>query len=250
MNWKYQLGRMWSAQKQGILRSSWFPLIGAIQWGTVWPYDVMRLAGTRRLGTILDVGANIGQTAKLLHRFFPRATIHSFEPVPSTYATLRQNVVRLAGVRAHAVALGATDGHARMTAAADAETNAIVTTALAAETCTVPMRTLDGFCRDHGIDRIDILKIDVEGHELQVLAGAADLLQTGRIQCVYAEVGFEEGDAQHTLFDDVRAKLDHHGFGFSGLYEPWRYWGERGRIGFANALFWNRGKRSPEKPAK
>ena len=48
--------------------------------------------------------------------------------------------------------------------------------------------SLDGYCTEHGIERIDLLKLDVEGAELETLEGAAQLLVDGRIRCVLFEV--------------------------------------------------------------
>ncbi len=238
MSWKYLLGRAGNTLREAVLRQPWFPLTNVFPWGIVWPYDVMRFAGTRHLETLVDVGANVGQTALLLHRFFPQATIHSFEPIPATFARLRTQVAHIAQVHPHAIALGAATGSGRMTDEANSELNTAVRTDGAGATCDVTLQTLDSFCEQRAIAQIDILKIDVEGYEMPVLEGATTLLQSGRIRSVYIEVAFEPSDPTHTLFDLVRSHLAARGFAFSGLYEPWRYPESRGRIGFANALFW------------
>jgi hypothetical protein len=49
--------------------------------------------------------------------------------------------------------------------------------------------TLDIYCEERGIARIDLLKIDVEGAELQVLQGAQEMLRARRIGCVAFEFG-------------------------------------------------------------
>jgi predicted sugar kinase len=57
------------------------------------------------------------------------------------------------------------------------------------QTVTVEVATLDAFADAHGIDRIDFLKIDVEGHEKDVIAGASQRLHDGRIGVVQFEYG-------------------------------------------------------------
>jgi hypothetical protein len=52
----------------------------------------------------------------------------------------------------------------------------------------VESRTLDSFCDEQGVDRIDFLKIDVEGYERHVLAGAARLLDEGAISVLSFEI--------------------------------------------------------------
>lgn len=49
--------------------------------------------------------------------------------------------------------------------------------------------TIDDYCEEHGIERIDLLKIDVEGAELQVMKGARRMLKSGRVKCMTFEFG-------------------------------------------------------------
>jgi hypothetical protein len=52
----------------------------------------------------------------------------------------------------------------------------------------VSLSTLGSFCRDHGIQRIDFLKIDTEGNELKVLQGAKSMLQSNSIHSIQLEI--------------------------------------------------------------
>ena len=51
------------------------------------------------------------------------------------------------------------------------------------------LTTLDGYIKENGVEKIDLLKIDVEGHELKVLQGGAIALASGRIRCIQFEYG-------------------------------------------------------------
>ena len=55
------------------------------------------------------------------------------------------------------------------------------------ETVTCTVRTLDEVRRELGVERINLLKIDTEGFDLQVLQGARQSLEEGRIDCIYLE---------------------------------------------------------------
>ena len=62
----------------------------------------------------------------------------------------------------------------------------------------VDVTTIDNYCRDYGIERIDILKSDTQGFDLEVLKGASRLLDQHRIHLVYVEIVF--GKLYHKKF--------------------------------------------------
>ena len=82
---------------------------------------------------------------------------------------------------------------------------------------TVATVTLDGYCQERGIDHIDVLKVDVEGHETQVMAGARELIERRAIDVVILEVDAgraalyrslaEAGYAAYFYDDDAHALL-------------------------------------------
>jgi FkbM family methyltransferase len=163
--------------------------------------DLKRLARVWKsdLSLAFDVGANVGQTVTLLKKLWPRMTIVSFEPAPATFHELQRTIASLSGVSAHNVALGATSGAFDLFCYPEDS----VLTSLAPNapfparfpekydgmvekvTCTV--RTLDEVRRDLGVERINLLKIDTEGLDLQVLQGARQSLEEGRIDFIYLE---------------------------------------------------------------
>lgn len=98
------------------------------------------------------------------------------------------------------------------------------------------METLDAYMKKEGVADIDLLKIDVEGYELEVLAGANGALERGRIKAILAECDFDPKDTQHTYFSDLWDCLRSKNFSFFGLYDVIHYENRLG-IGFCNALF-------------
>ena len=65
----------------------------------------------------------------------------------------------------------------------------------------VVIRTLDEVVSEHGISEIDLLKIDVEGHELDVITGAQNTLTLRKIKCLQFELGGSSIDTNTTLKD-------------------------------------------------
>jgi hypothetical protein len=67
--------------------------------------------------------------------------------------------------------------------------------------CCVTSTTVDGFMEERGLDRIDFLKLDIEGHELQALRGAQGALEKGTIRALSFEFGGCNIDSHSYLRD-------------------------------------------------
>ena len=162
---------------------------------------------------VIDVGAHEGHyTAMALRILGERVRVDCFEPS----STARPNLLSLlshelstARVRAFDQALGDADGTVTLYSPKpgssfaslypfDPETRAQI---LPGEQETIDMTTLDAHADRHGIDRILLLKIDVEGHELHVLRGAKGLLERRAIQFIQFEFGEADIDSR-TFFHD------------------------------------------------
>lgn len=124
--------------------------------------------------TCVDVGANVGPVALLLcQRAAPSGRVFCFEPGHAYAERLRANLAlnpELAGV-AEVLELGISDQKGELHWKEDAEHpgNAWL---LSPDGVPVPVTTLDDFVAERGVDRLDFLKIDTEGMELEVLTGA------------------------------------------------------------------------------
>lgn len=132
----------------------------------------------------LDVGANVGLYTLIAARIVGRAgSVHAFEPCMTTFGRLCENVRlnRLENVSCHRVALSHENASAELTLAKGGfdAWNSLGRPYMgeSAGRETVTTVTLDTFAREHGIEgRVTAMKIDVEGWENQVLAGAEELL--------------------------------------------------------------------------
>lgn len=87
---------------------------------------------------------------------------------------------------------------------------------------------LDQFCRDHAIDRIDLLKLDVQGHEHSTLKGAERLLRNGCIGIIFMELNWAGNSAVVSPAGESIALLEKAGYKFSaaGKYMDWKRSGE------------------------
>jgi FkbM family methyltransferase len=118
---------------------------------------------------MFDVGTNFGLYALTLADQGPGATIHCFEPNPITYARLTRNISLnpMRNLRPHQLGLGDWEGTASVVNNNDTNSGA----ASLAEGKGALITTLDLFCEKNQIQRIDVMKVDVEGFEARLLKG-------------------------------------------------------------------------------
>lgn len=146
---------------------------------------------------IFDVGANVGQSVEKFRSRLPNCTIHSFEPSPSTFSTLKRKVGNLDRVNLWNCALGSVPGQAPFLENSHSDMSSFLPLGetgwgkITKETM-VEVRTIDQFCRDHRIDKIDILKSDTQGFDLEVFRGAEETLRSNPIGMIYFEVTFSD----------------------------------------------------------
>jgi FkbM family methyltransferase len=206
--------------------------------------DIRRFSrGLHPVKCVLDVGANIGQTARAYHEAFPDAAIHSFEPVRSTYLQLLRETQDCPEIHAYHHGMGGSDGEQEIELMTSPLLNSLARPMpqhATGERETVRIRTVDGFCSEAGIDLVDLLKTDTEGYDLEVLRGAENMLSSGRIRYVFSEVGFLKQDSHHTCFHAVADFLRRHDFDFVSVYDQDfnSFNPPRPPLSYANALFY------------
>lgn len=170
---------------------------------------------------VLDCGAGGGHFARSARNIWPNAKIHSFEP--STRFNLKLKTMD--GLHeVHRVAVGGANGMACLNTTHGPESNSIlefleggplekIHRVVGHET--VPIVTLDKWA-DPALD-VDVLKLDVQGAEIEVLEGAQSLIQRCR-PVIYAEVAFQPLYKDHPLLEDVDAFMATMGYRRLYLY--------------------------------
>lgn len=134
-----------------------------------------------RGGVLVDAGAMIGNHTGFLASFVAHSAIHAFEPAPVNLALLGRNALAWDTVRVHPVALSDRPGRVHMTVELGNLGHAVVDATdrwgpLEGPSWEVQAITLDSL----GLEDVTLLKVDVEWHEPQVLAGAADTIRRCR----------------------------------------------------------------------
>lgn len=137
------------------------------------------LAALKPGGTYIDVGGHVGGFAIPVARTHDDITIHVFEPVPRTRSWLEANLARNAlshRVTVWTNAVGAEPGHARMTGV-DGVANHLAEAGKAGPgAIDVEIKTLDNLLLND-VERVDVIKCDIEGGEYPALRGAEQILR-------------------------------------------------------------------------
>jgi FkbM family methyltransferase len=178
--------------------------------------------------TVVDAGAGRGQFALFARRRFPAATLHCFEPLPESRRKLELVVGGNSSSRAtiRPVALGAAPGRAEFHVAATPDSSSLLQATPDYSTGTpgteqreiieVEVARLDGALEPADVRDPALLKIDVQGAELDVLRGAGDLLP--RFAELLVECSFTELYEGQPLAADVIAWLRDRGFRLAGTF--------------------------------
>lgn len=168
---------------------------------------------------IFDVGANQGQFFELTERSLAKTLhkVHCFEPSPSTFAILEKNVGDRSNIILNPFGLGAASGEYDLFSNKAGSGLASLSKRRLDHFGIefnrkerVQIQTLDSYCEGHDIAHIDLLKLDVEGHELEVLKGATRMFNERRIRMVTFEFGGCNIDSR-TFVQDFHYFFNSHG---------------------------------------
>lgn len=174
--------------------------------------------------TIIDVGANVGQYAFATHTFYPDAIIHSFEPVPETFAKLKVNTCKIEKINVYSCALGDSEGtiefyqnehsHASSALEVSSEQKKEMPTTGNYKKIVVPIYKLDDFNFNAPVLRPTLLKLDVQGFEKQVLLGGEIFLK--EVDYLLLEMSFIPMYNNEPLFDEMHQFIKDKGFKLVG----------------------------------
>jgi FkbM family methyltransferase len=175
---------------------------------------------SRQASVIFDVGANVGLYSILAGLNNSLAAVHAFEPTPELQSRLQANISLngLQNIVVNTLAVGKQRGIAQlnycygsdrsnegMNYISDAKPNA-------SEVLPVRTISLDEYCQERQIERIDLLKVDVEGGEYDVLFGAKDLLDHKAIHYVFIElVEWAANRSSHSTLE-IKRLLENAGY--------------------------------------
>lgn len=174
--------------------------------------------------TVLDLGAHHGFYSLLASkRAGPQGRVIAFEPSPREFKRLQRHVARngCKNVRLEPMAVGSEEGVRNLFLVEGSETgcNSLRPPQVGQPTRTlpVPITTLDKYLQAHAVERIDFVKIDVEGGELDVLRGAKGLLERPDRPVFLCEIHNLRTEPWGYRASEILAFLEAYGYQWHGL---------------------------------
>jgi FkbM family methyltransferase len=150
---------------------------------------------------VFDVGANNGDYTRLAASHLPSAHILAFEPSTAAYKVLRNELASNQNIETLNFGFSNTErretlysysiegNYNSLLSSIDLRRDTQVAEITVSLTEEIQLKTIDSFCNERKIDRIHLLKMDVEGHELSVLQGASEMLARDAISIIQFEFG-------------------------------------------------------------
>ena len=191
---------------------------------------------------VIDVGAAIGEYSRAAHFIFPQARIFAFEPIPDSFEKLKKLTTGIKNINCFNFALSDHEGEAEfhlnkfsfsssLLKMTDVHKTVYPFTGIES-TVKVGINRLDNVL-DNIISGTTLLKIDVQGAELKVLKGAANLLK--KITVIQFEVGFQDFYEEQTSAEELINFLKSFGFNAFLQIDPVF---QQNKLTYSDLIFW------------
>lgn len=161
------------------------------------PYYDMRHFVNKEKPLVFDIGANVGQSIPRIREVFKDSIIHSFEPSPVAFKSLKEFAGSKKDVSIWNIGLGSSES--KLTLHDNNLTDMSSFLELGDEgwgeikqKVDVDVTTIDNFSDKNNIDFIDIIKLDTQGFELEILNGAKKIISENKVGLILLEVTFVE----------------------------------------------------------
>ena len=172
--------------------------------------ELLEIARPLGIQTIYDIGANVGTWTLLAKAIIPEAAVEAFEPLAKHHIGFQENLQGISEVTLHRLALGAENTTADLRVTDFSDASSLLPLADAShshfglkevEVVPATVRRLDDYRIETGLSVPDLIKLDVQGYELEVLKGSQECLRS--VKAVITEVSFINYYKGQCLFHDL-----------------------------------------------
>ena len=210
--------------------------------------DMQMLLASTSIHTVIDGGGYHGDVALQLAEMFPNATVYSFEPSATSFSILTANVKGNSRIIPVRNGLSSAKKRATLFVNAQDSTNSLSPVGEGGRTYQswqtanvgseeVNLVTLDAWAAENNVNDIDLLKLDLQGHELHALRGAEQTLKS-KVKLIYTEVEFVRVYEENCLMFEMEGYLRSLDFELFQLYNITS--GNDGQIVCGDAIFLSR----------
>jgi len=189
---------------------------------------------------ILEAGSFDGEDTVYVSKFWPQATIYSFEPVPKIYKNFCKRTRNISRIKGFNIALGDSCGKKSFYVSCDVNSPDVPSqsSSLLApkehldyaphiafnEIIEVDCLTIDEWAHQNNISNIDLMWLDMQGNELETLQASPDMLKS--VKAIITEVEFVEAYEGQSLYADVKKWLESQGFTMIALSTTAQWFGD------------------------
>jgi FkbM family methyltransferase len=206
--------------------------------------DVITKITPNTIETVFDIGAHHGRYSDLIRKNFNGAKLYLFEPFIKSFQFIEEKY-KATEIVVENLAISDTEDILKFYSNVLDETNSLLPANITntqideltkpVEILNVKVSTLNNYCKEKLIEKIDLLKIDTQGNTLNVLKGADRLLKKGLIGIIQCEVEFIQIYKNQSLFFHVATYLESFGYELYSLYNL--HYDIDGRLSWADAVY-------------
>lgn len=149
---------------------------------------------------IFDIGANIGDYSKFIIKEYEDINymLYMFEPSLKTFNQLNINIQNNKNISSYKIGLGDKEEKLKLYYDEDFQGDSSILKKDSHLCEDIEIDTIDNFCRNNSIKKIDFLKMDVQGYEYNILLGAKKMLDNENIK--YIQFEFDEPNIENRIF--------------------------------------------------
>ena len=177
------------------------------------------------IGTVIDIGASVGEFTAIFAELFPNASIYAFEPLPDCFESLALVADSYGGrVKVFKIGLGSREGNFEFHRSSWAPASSFremsdlhkknYPHSAGSESVRVQVETLDNVFRDIGLDDNIFIKMDVQGFEDEVIKGGREVISRARVLVI--ECSLQQTYEGEPMFDGIYELLKPMGFEYRG----------------------------------
>lgn len=189
---------------------------------------VLDFLNKNKIGSLIDIGASVGDFMALTKTVYPQSIIHAFEPIPHVFKSLTTRFKEYDDIFYYNIVLGNKEGFIDFYQNDYSQSSSVLPIAKSHVTefpftqnshkKKFTIRTLDSIAGEMKLIEPILVKVDVQGYESEVIQGGRDLFL--RTDFVIVEVSFCELYEGQLLFDKINTQLSELGLVYSGnLYQ-------------------------------